>query len=67
MRGNLSGGTGNTTAFTLQAGYRPSTEMVIPAQQLGTANINYVTVYTDGRVVPNASSTWLTGINFPIG
>ena len=67
MRGNLNNGTGNTTAFTLQAGYRPATDMIIATQQFGTANISYVTVYTDGRVVPNASSTWLTGVNFPIG
>jgi hypothetical protein len=67
MRGNITGGTAGQTAFTLQSGYRPATDMIIATQQFGTANMNYVTVYTDGRVVPNASSTWLTGVNFPIG
>ena len=67
MRGNLTGGTANNTAFTLQSGYRPSTDMVIPAQQFGTGNITYVTIYTDGRVVPNSTASWLTGVNFPIG
>jgi hypothetical protein len=67
MRGNVTGGTAGQTAFTLQSGYRPSTDMVIAAQQFGTGNITYVTVYTDGRVVPNSTAAWLTGVNFPIG
>lgn len=66
LRGNIGGGTANTTAFILPVGYRPTTDFVIVTQQLGTANLDYVTIYTDGRVVPNATSTWLTGITFPI-
>jgi len=67
MRGNLNGGTANTGAFTLPSGYRPSVTVVIPVQQYGTPNISYVTVGTDGVVVPNSSSGWLSSIIFPIG
>lgn len=67
MRGNLNGGTANTGAFTLPSGYRPSVNVVIPVQQYGTPNISYVTVGTDGVVVPNSSSGWLSSIIFPIG
>jgi hypothetical protein len=67
LRGNISGGTANQTAFTLPTGHRPATDFVLVVQQLGTANIEYVTVYTDGRVVPNATSSWLTSVMFPVG
>ena len=67
LRGNVTGGTANTGAFTLPVGYRPSVSTVIPAQQYGTPSINYVTVGTDGVVVPNASSAWLSSIIFPVG
>ena len=67
LRGNVNNGTAGQTAFTLPSGYRPATDFVVPVQQFGTGNISYVTVYTDGRVVPNSTSGWLTGIQFPIG
>jgi hypothetical protein len=67
MRGNVTGGTANAGAFTLPAGYRPAATIVIPVQQYGTGNINYVTVGADGVVVPNASSGWLSSIIFPVG
>jgi hypothetical protein len=67
LRGNVNNGTAGQTAFTLPSGYRPATDFVVPVQQFGTGNISYVTVYTDGRVAPNSTSGWLTGIQFPIG
>jgi hypothetical protein len=67
LRGALTGGTANTGAFTLPAGYRPDATVVIPVQQYGTAVINYVTVGTDGVVVPNGTAGWLTSIIFPTG
>jgi hypothetical protein len=67
LRGNVNSGTAGQTAFTLPSGYRPATDFVIPVQQFGTGNISYVTVYTDGRVVPNSTSGWLTSIHFPLG
>lgn len=68
LRGRISGGTANAGAFTLPSGYRPSTvEAVIPVQQYGTANINYITIGTDGVVVPNGSSAWLASVVFPVG
>ena len=67
LRGNVTGGTAGTGAFTLPAGYRPSLSTVIPVQQFGTANVSYVTVGTDGVVIPNATSGWLSSVIFPIG
>lgn len=68
MRGRVNGGTAGAGAFTLPSGYRPSTiEAVIPVQQYGTSNINYVTIGTDGVVVPNGTSAWLSGVCFPLG
>jgi hypothetical protein len=67
LRGNINNGTAGQTAFTLPSGYRPATDFVVPVQKFGTPNIDYITVYTDGRVVPNSTAGWLTGIQFPIG
>jgi hypothetical protein len=66
MRGNLNNGTANTTAFTLPSEYRPSVETVILTQKFGTGLGTYVTINTNGTVVPIDSSTWLTGIVFPV-
>jgi hypothetical protein len=67
LRGNVNNGSAGQTAFTLPSGYRPATDFVIPVQKFGTSNIDYITVYTDGRVVPNSTAGWLTGIHFPVG
>jgi hypothetical protein len=67
LRGRVSGGGANSLAFNLPSGYRPSTEMVFPVQQFGTANINYITINTDGNVIPNGTAAWLSGVIFPIG
>jgi hypothetical protein len=67
LRGNINSGTAGQTAFTLPSGYRPATDFVIPVQKFGTPDISYITVYTDGRVVPNSTAGWLTGIHFPVG
>jgi hypothetical protein len=67
LRGRISGGTAGTSAFNLPAGYRPTVDTVIPAQQYGTGNITYITVSSNGDVSPNATSAWLSSIIFPIG
>ena len=67
LRGNVSGGTAGTGAFTLPLGYRLAIEGVYVAQQYGTANMMYVTIGADGVVAPNTSSAWLSGISYPIG
>jgi hypothetical protein len=67
LRGNLTGGTANTTAFTLPEGYRPVAGAVFAVQQYGTANFTYITAQADGTVVPNNTSGWLTGVVFPVG
>jgi hypothetical protein len=67
LRGNINSGTAGQTAFTLPSGYRPATDFIIPVQKFGTADISYITVYTDGRVVPNSTAGWLTGSHFPVG
>jgi len=67
LRGNVTGGTAGTGAFILPSGYRPSVSTVIPVQQYGTGNITYVTVGTDGVVVPNSTSGWLSSVVFPVG
>jgi hypothetical protein len=67
LRGSLTGGTAGTGAFTLPSGYRPAATAVIPVQQYGTGNINYVTVGTDGVVVPNGTAAWLSSVIFPTG
>ena len=67
LRGNLTGGTANTGAFTLPSEYCPAATVVVPVQQYGTSAINYVTVGTDGVVVLNGTSGWLTSVIFPVG
>ena len=67
LRGRVSGGTSNTTAFNLPANYRPAVDTVITVQQFGTANLNYVTVQPDGNVIPNGNAAWLSSVIFPTG
>jgi hypothetical protein len=67
LRGRVSGGGANSLAFNLPSGYRPAVEMVFAVQQFGTGNINYITINSDGNVVPNGTAAWLSGVIFPIG
>lgn len=67
LRGSVNGGTANTTAFTLPTGYRPAAGGTYSTQNYGTSNMTYITVNTDGTVVPNLSATWFTGVAIPIG
>jgi hypothetical protein len=67
LRGRVSGGTANTTAFNLPSGYRPAVDTVIAVQQFGTGNINYITVQPDGNVIPNGTAAWLSNVIFPVG
>jgi hypothetical protein len=67
LRGNISGGTADTAAFTLPTGYRPVTiEHVVLVQKFGTSTGTYITVGTNGEVVPIENSAWLSGISYPI-
>ena len=68
MRGNVYNATGaNTGAFTLPEGHRPATGMVFAVQQYGAGAVSYVTVGTDGVVVPNSTGAWLSNVVFPVG
>ena len=67
LRGNLYNGTANTGAFTLPSGYRPSVDVVVPVQKYGTSDNAYVTVGTDGVVVPNSTAAWLSSVIFSVG
>jgi hypothetical protein len=67
LRGNLDGGTGASTAFTLPSGYRPAQGTVISVQKFGTSDFTYLTINADGTVQPSHSSAWLSGVSFPIG
>jgi hypothetical protein len=66
LRGNLTGGTAESTAFNLPADYRPAVDIVIPVQKFGTTDLSYVTVYTNGNVTPNSTAAWLSSIVFPV-
>jgi hypothetical protein len=66
VRGNAHEGTAGTTMFTLPSGYRPSTTVVLLAQKFGTSAGTYITVNTDGTVVPQDNAAWLSGIVFPV-
>lgn len=67
MRGNVYNVSGSGTgAFTLPVGHRPATEMVFVVQKYGAGELTFVTVGTDGVVVPDSTGAWLTGVTFPI-
>lgn len=68
MRGNVYNATGSGTgAFTLPVGHRPSTEGVFAVQKYGAGELSYITIGTDGVVIPNSTGAWLTGVQFPVG
>ena len=67
MRGNLFNGTANTGAFTLPEGYRPSVDVVVAVQKYGTPHLDYVTIGTNGVVLPNSTAAWLSSVIFPVG
>jgi len=56
LRGRITNGTGtSTTAFTLPAGYRPTT---VQTQPTATASsFNYVQIDTSGNVAPTTSGS----------
>jgi hypothetical protein len=64
LRGNVSGGTGETAAFTLPTGFRPAVDHVVLVQKYGTPDVSYVTVNTSGGVVPHEASAWLSAVVF---
>lgn len=67
LRGNISGGTSGSVAFTLPSGYRPSTiEHVVLVQKYGTMTASYITIQTDGQVIPQEDAAWLSGIVYPV-
>ena len=66
LDGWIQTGTGNTAAFTLPAGYRPSANRNYATQTGTSGTTNSVLVGTDGTVKPfTSTSTWLSGISFP--
>ena len=67
LRGNISGGTSGSVAFTLPSGFRPSTiEHVVLVQKYGTMTGSYITVQTDGQVIPQEDAAWLSGVVYPV-
>ena len=64
--GSVQSGTPANAAFTLPTGYRPSTTSVFAIQQYGLTTNNYITINTDGTVVPQTASAWLNNVVYPI-
>ena len=65
LRGRLSAGTANTTAFTLPAGYQPSTTQSLISCNSSTTTPNQVSISTGGAVTPQVSAvTSLDGLWF---
>ena len=67
LRGSVQSGTPANAAFTLPTGYRPSETSVFAIQQYGLTTNNYITINTDGTVVPQTASAWLNNAVYPIG
>jgi hypothetical protein len=66
LRGRVTSGTANVTAFTLPAGYRPQTNQSLCAIS-STGSINQVSIDTSGNVGPLLSViTSLDDISFYI-
>ena len=67
LKGQVKGGTINTTVFTLPIGYRPANNQEF-ASLSGSPALGWVSVNDDGTVVANGSGTnayvFLNGINF---
>jgi len=66
LRGRISGGTASTGAIFLPEGFRPSVEGVHVVQKYGTADMSYVTIGTDGVVLPNSTAAWLSNVSFAV-
>ena len=66
LRGSVQSGTPANAAFTLPTGYRPSATSVFAIQQYGLTTNNYITINTDGTVVPQTASAWLNNVVYPI-
>lgn len=56
LRGRITSGTANTTAFTLPATYRPATNQSLVSVS-NTPAVNQVSVDTSGNVTPQLSVT----------
>ena len=66
LRGDIQSGTAGTVAFTLPSGYRPSAQMVYPANISGGVTVNQIVIASTGTVILATSShTFLSNINFP--
>lgn len=61
LKGSMGSGTLNTTAFTLPAGYRPTTAHIFPAYANGA--FGYVTVAATGDVQVFAASNALFSVD----
>jgi hypothetical protein len=66
LKGTISSGTLNTTAFTLPAGYRPAKNLFVPC---AGANCTSVFVLSDGQLQPRcpvACDVGLDGLAFRV-
>jgi hypothetical protein len=67
LRGAMTAGTANTTAFTLPAGYRPSLASSFMCSQNGGTSGIIVNLSTTGAVQPLTSGLcWLVNVSFPV-
>jgi hypothetical protein len=71
IRGVIKSGTNETTAFTLPAGYRPTSDTIFAVNETGPSHARVI-VYSDGKVEPKSAagtsvSISLDGINFYAG
>jgi hypothetical protein len=68
LKGVIDTGTSGTSAFTLPVGYRPSEVLQFPALQTAGAAGAWITVNTDGTVVPTrtGAAIHLTNVTFRV-
>lgn len=65
LGGAATGGTANTSAFTLPSGFHPITQRGFFIVASSGTTVNAVLVGTDGTVViVSSATTWLSGISF---
>jgi hypothetical protein len=57
LQGAVWGGTAGTVAFNLPTGFRPSQNIVVPTQIWGSSGDTWVTVNSNGDVVPGNSAS----------
>lgn len=71
LRGRVTGGTSNTTAFTLPSGYLPAYAVIVSAFDAGAASAAGIQIATSGAVNPifgsgGSSAINLDGVSFDL-